>query len=113
MLGVPPTIPMMATSTAPDPGTEPEPDAPRGAGADVEPDPPALEFAARTAASGGSVVPVPPLAGLPARSAIRLLEARGLLADVDGSGRVTSQSPAAGRMVDRGSRVRLTLAPPG
>ncbi|MGB8932464.1 MAG: penicillin-binding protein 2, partial [Anaeromyxobacteraceae bacterium] len=26
MLGVPPTIPMMATSTAPDPGTEPEPD---------------------------------------------------------------------------------------
>jgi beta-lactam-binding protein with PASTA domain len=42
-----------------------------------------------------------------------MLEAQGLLADVDGSGRVTAQSPAPGRMVDRGSRVRLTLAPPG
>jgi cell division protein FtsI (penicillin-binding protein 3) len=58
-------------------------------------------------------VQVPTLAGLPARSAIRLLESQGLLADVDGSGRVTGQSPPAGRLVDRGSRVRLTLAPPG
>ncbi|HSM91986.1 MAG TPA: penicillin-binding protein [Anaeromyxobacteraceae bacterium] len=106
MLGVPPTAPAVAAAAPePDPAAEP--------GAEVEPDPPAVEFAARESSPGDTAVPVPSLAGLPARSAIRLLESRGLLADVDGSGRVTAQSPAAGRLVDRGSRVRLTLAPPG
>lgn len=107
MLGVPPTLaslPTVAQAQAP----EPEPDA-----QEADAGPPAVELAARSPASGDRSVPVPTLAGLPARAAIRLLESQGLLADVDGSGRVTSQSPAAGRLVDRGSRVRLTLAPPG
>jgi cell division protein FtsI (penicillin-binding protein 3) len=107
MLGVPPTEPVSAAAAAArTPPPEPEL-------TQEEPGPPAVELAARPPEAGGTVVPVPPLAGLPARTAIRLLEAQGLLADVDGSGRVTAQSPAPGRMVDRGSRVRLTLAPPG
>lgn len=104
MLGVPPTGPTLAA--APEPA--PEPAAPA-----EEPGPPELELAPRVAAPGDLSVAVPALSGLPARAAIRLLEAQGLLADVDGSGRVTGQAPAAGRRVDRGSRVRLTLAPPG
>jgi cell division protein FtsI (penicillin-binding protein 3) len=108
MLGVPPTGPRIAE---PDPA--PAPDAPDGAEAEDAPDPPALEVAAAQGAADGTTVAVPPLAGLPARAAIRLLEGQGLLADVDGSGRVTGQSPAPGRKVERGSRVRLTLAPPG
>jgi cell division protein FtsI (penicillin-binding protein 3) len=107
MLGVPPTGPVAAAAAEP----PPEPQA-----AEAEEEEavlPAVELAARPASTGASAVAVPPLAGLPARTAIRLLEAQGLLADVNGSGRVKVQSPAAGRMVDRGSRVRLTLAPPG
>ncbi len=106
MLGVPPTGPTLASAAEPE-------TVDAQADAEIEPDPPAVELAARASASGESAVPVPTLSGLPARTAIRLLEARGLLADVDGSGRVKAQSPSAGRMVDRGSRVRLTLAPPG
>jgi cell division protein FtsI (penicillin-binding protein 3) len=106
MLGVPPTGPTVARAPEPEPAAE-------AAAPDEVEGPPAVELAARTSASGERLVPVPTLAGLPARAAIRLLESQGLLADVDGSGRVTSQSPAPGRQVDRGSRVRLTLAPPG
>jgi cell division protein FtsI (penicillin-binding protein 3) len=107
MLGVPPTGPVASTA----PVVEPPPEAvPADAEEAVLP---AVELAARGSGSGGIAVAVPPLAGLPARTAIRLLEEQGLLADVNGSGRVKVQSPAAGRLVDRGSRVRLTLAPPG
>jgi cell division protein FtsI (penicillin-binding protein 3) len=83
--------------------------------ADEEPEgPPPLELAARTAASSpGEGVTVPSLAGLPARSAIRALEQRDLGADLDGSGRVVSQSPAAGKRVEAGTRVRMRLAPAG
>ena len=105
MLGVPPTGPVAATAA---PTVEEAPEA-----VEEEAVLPAVELASRPPASGASTVAVPPLAGLPARTAIRLLEAQGLLADVTGSGRVKEQSPTAGRMVDRGSRVRLTLAPPG
>jgi cell division protein FtsI (penicillin-binding protein 3) len=108
MLGVPPTSPV-AAAPALEPAALAEPEPPPEA--DVGP--PAVELAARRPASGGAEVAVPVLTGLPARSAIRLLESEGLLADVDGMGRVKAQSPAAGRVVDRGSRVRLTLAPPG
>jgi cell division protein FtsI (penicillin-binding protein 3) len=108
MLGVPPSGPVAAAPPAPAPE-----EAPETALAEEPAGPPAVELADRATASGGQTVPVPSLSGLPARAAIRLLEAQGLLADVDGSGRVTGQSPAAGRQVDRGSRVRLTLAPPG
>ncbi len=59
-----------------------------------------------------SGVAVPALAGLPARSALRALEAIELVGEVKGSGRVTSQSPRPGQVVERGARVRLVLAPP-
>ena len=63
------------------------------------------------AVEAGAVV-VPALAGLPARAALRDLEARALSAELQGSGRVTSQDPPPGRAVPRGARVRLLLAPP-
>jgi cell division protein FtsI (penicillin-binding protein 3) len=56
---------------------------------------------------------VPTLAGLPARGAIRLLERADLAPEVTGAGRVVSQSPAPGKVVDRGTRVRMRLAPAG
>ena len=58
-------------------------------------------------------VAVPGLQGLPARAALRRLESADLAGDVRGSGRVTGQVPRAGEVVKRGTRVRLTLAPPG
>jgi cell division protein FtsI (penicillin-binding protein 3) len=121
MLGVPPTVaPAMASKSAAKPAAkpagklqakverapEPAPAEPAEGAA-----PPDVELA--SAPAGGSAVAVPTLAGLPARAAIRLLEAQGLLAEVAGSGRVTAQAPEAGRVVDRGTRVRLTLTPPG
>ncbi len=59
----------------------------------------------------GSVA-VPALAGLPARSALRALEAVELVGEVKGSGRVLSQSPHPGQVLERGGRVLLVLAPP-
>jgi cell division protein FtsI (penicillin-binding protein 3) len=56
---------------------------------------------------------VPALAGLPARGAIRLLERADLAPEPSGAGRVVSQSPAPGKVVDRGTRVRMRLAPAG
>ncbi len=106
MLGVPPTSPVAARAAEAEPAPEPAPQ-------EQAEGPPELELAARASGSGGGEVAVPVLAGRPARAAIRLLESQGLLADVAGSGRVAAQSPPAGRLVDRGSRVRLTLAPPG
>lgn len=71
--------------------------------------------AVKWAAAGGTAsrVIVPALAGLPARSAIRALEAAELRSDLRGSGRVVSQSPPAGLSVERGTRVRMRLAPTG
>jgi beta-lactam-binding protein with PASTA domain len=66
----------------------------------------------RAAGHGGGVV-VPALSGLPVRAAIRTLEGLDLGAEVSGSGRVTAQAPSPGRVVERGARVRLTLAPAG
>jgi cell division protein FtsI (penicillin-binding protein 3) len=58
-------------------------------------------------------VAVPSVAGLPVRTAIRRLEQADLGAEIAGSGRVVSQSPPAGKLVARGTRVRMTLAPAG
>ncbi len=92
---------------APAPPPAPEPRRPD----DDEPGPAAVEWAA-TAIPAGRVT-VPALAGLPARSAIRALETLDLAAEMSGTGRVVDQSPPPGRAVDRGTRVRMTLAPPG
>jgi cell division protein FtsI (penicillin-binding protein 3) len=108
MLGVPPGGALLAAA-------QPAPAAPAAStGEEEEEEPPAVEAADRRAArlpTGG--VAVPSLAGLPARAAIRRLEDSDLAAEIAGSGRVVSQTPAAGRVVGRGSRVRMTLAPAG
>jgi len=75
--------------------------------------PAAVAVASRRPGGSTGGVAVPALAGLPARAAIRTLEALDLAAEVVGSGRVATQSPPAGRVVERGARVRLTLAPAG
>jgi cell division protein FtsI (penicillin-binding protein 3) len=104
MLGVPPTRqPLAAAPAPPPPAATPAP--PSGG-------PPPVEQAARRAAPGGGVA-VPSLAGLPARAAIRVLEAADLGADLAGSGRVVGQAPAPGRVVARGTRIRMTLQPAG
>ncbi|HEY6100027.1 MAG TPA: penicillin-binding transpeptidase domain-containing protein [Anaeromyxobacter sp.] len=100
MLGVPPTGPAPAAS------------APPVAARDPAPEPPPVEQGPRRAPAAGGVA-VPSLAGLPARAAIRALEAADLAADLAGSGRVVGQAPAAGRVVARGTRVRMTLKPAG
>jgi cell division protein FtsI (penicillin-binding protein 3) len=69
--------------------------------------------AARRVAGTTGGVAVPALAGLPARAAVRALEALDLGADLSGSGRVVSQVPRPGRVVERGARVKITLAPSG
>jgi cell division protein FtsI (penicillin-binding protein 3) len=102
MLGVPPAP--GAIAAAPEPPSAPEPDG------DAE-GPPPVEQATRQAPAGS--VSVPPLAGLPARAAVRALEAVDLSADLAGSGRVVGQSPPPGRVVARGTRVRMTLRPAG
>ena len=107
MLGVPPAGAALASAAPPAPTAAPAPEA------DDE-DPPAVEAAdPRTARLPGGAVAVPSLAGLPARAAIRRLEEANLAADIAGSGRVVSQTPSAGRIVGRGTRVRMTLAPAG
>jgi cell division protein FtsI (penicillin-binding protein 3) len=86
------------------------PEAVEAPGAEALPvEPVALE----SAAPAGRSVAVPAIAGLPARSAIRGLEAQGLSAELSGAGRVVAQEPPAGRLVARGTRVRMRLAPAG
>jgi cell division protein FtsI (penicillin-binding protein 3) len=73
--------------------------------------PPLIEEAAGPPLDSSGVA-VPALAGLPARAALRALEAIELVGDVRGSGRVLSQSPRPGQVLERGGRVQLVLAPP-
>jgi cell division protein FtsI (penicillin-binding protein 3) len=81
---------------------------------DDEDDPPAVEAAdPRTARLPGGGIAVPSLAGMPARTAIRRLEEADLGAELAGSGRVVGQTPPAGKVVARGTRVRMKLAPAG
>jgi len=116
-MGVPPDAKTAAADAAKAaPGT-------RAAPASAEPDPQAeteepaggaVEWAdASDARAPGDRVVVPPLAGLPARTALRTLEGLDLGAELHGTGRVIDQRPPAGREVPRGARVRVTLAPPG
>jgi cell division protein FtsI (penicillin-binding protein 3) len=96
------------------PAAPPPAESPRAA--EPEPEPvsaPAVDVASRRLAGGSGGVAVPSLTGLPARTAIRALEALDLGAELVGTGRVVSQVPAPGRVVDRGVRIRITLAPPG
>jgi cell division protein FtsI (penicillin-binding protein 3) len=101
-LGVPPSEPAQ-------PPLAESPAAPP-AGGDL-PAQPVIEEAVGLAEGTGGVA-VPALAGLPARSALRALEEIELVGEVKGSGRVASQSPRPGQVVERGARVRLVLTPP-
>ncbi len=122
MLGVPPDPDAAPPATGPvaaagqpaaAPGTPAAPVA-QAAEADAEPEgAPPVELAARRAAGTTGGVAVPALSGLPVRAAIRTLEALDLGAEVTGSGRVTGQVPPPGRVVERGARVKLVLAPAG
>jgi len=103
--GVPPTDPGAVASALPPPEPTPDPDG--------EPALPSLEVAPRRLPQGRDGVAVPSVQGLSARAALRRLEASDLSADVRGSGRVTGQVPRPGQVAERGTRVRLTLAPPG
>jgi cell division protein FtsI (penicillin-binding protein 3) len=112
MLGTQPSEPLPPAKPAP------------GAAALAEEGSPALTFAAAKPApeveeveseqaGGTSAVSVPALSGLPLRTAVHALEELDLATDVSGSGRVVGQSPRPGTRVAPGTRVRLTLAPPG
>jgi cell division protein FtsI (penicillin-binding protein 3) len=72
-----------------------------------------VERALRSARSGAGGVAVPLLEGLPARSALKVLEAVELVGEIAGSGVVAGQRPAPGTVVERGARVRLELRPRG
>jgi cell division protein FtsI (penicillin-binding protein 3) len=108
MLGVPPSR-QPAAAAAAEVAAAPQPAKPAAV-----PDPPPLQESDRHAGRPpGAGVPVPALLGLPARAAIRALEGADLAAELAGSGRVVAQTPPAGRVVARGTRVRMTLAPAG
>ncbi len=106
-VGVAPTEHPVALSAAAATAAAVEPDR------DDAPAVPSVELAPRRAARGADGVAVPSVEGLPVRSALRLLEASDLSGEVRGTGRVSGQLPRPGQIVSRGSRVRLTLAPPG
>jgi cell division protein FtsI (penicillin-binding protein 3) len=107
MLGVPPTGPI-APAVAAAPAAREAVAAASEDAEDAED-----EDAQDGPAADDDRVAVPALDGLSARAALRRLELQGLAAELRGSGRVSAQSPPAGRVVERGARVRLTLAPPG
>jgi cell division protein FtsI (penicillin-binding protein 3) len=100
-LGVPPTTAVIAPSGP----SEPE------AALPAEPETPAIEDEPEARVERPGEVAVPSLTGLAARFALRELEAEELEGEIQGSGRVTLQSPRPGEVVLRGSRVRLVLAP--
>jgi cell division protein FtsI (penicillin-binding protein 3) len=100
-LGAPPSEAALAAAA---------PAAPTAASEDAA-SPPLIEEAAGLPQEPHGVA-VPALTGLPVRSALRALEAVELLGEVKGSGRVLSQWPRPGQVIERGGRVRLLLAPP-
>jgi cell division protein FtsI (penicillin-binding protein 3) len=107
--GVPTEGSAVAALPPPPPAVAPAPADPGER--DDAPPLPLAEAAARRPQQGA--VAVPALQGLAARAALRKLESSDLAGDVRGSGRVTAQVPRAGEVVKRGTRVRVTLAPPG
>jgi cell division protein FtsI (penicillin-binding protein 3) len=56
-------------------------------------------------------VKVPDVSTMPARDAVRAIAGAGLVPQIEGTGRLVKQSPAAGVAAPRGSSVRLQLEP--
>jgi cell division protein FtsI (penicillin-binding protein 3) len=55
---------------------------------------------------------VPDLSGLPAREAVKTAIGLGLSPSIEGTGRLTRQTPPAGTVLPRGSTVKLFFEPP-
>jgi cell division protein FtsI (penicillin-binding protein 3) len=61
---------------------------------------------------GQGEVRVPDAAGLGARDALRLFTSAGLMPEIEGSGRLVRQAPAAGAATPKGGVVHLVFEPP-
>jgi cell division protein FtsI (penicillin-binding protein 3) len=55
--------------------------------------------------NGGKKLRVPSLIGLPVRKVVELADAAGLEVEITGNGSVREQAPAAGTMVDPGTKI--------
>ena len=60
---------------------------------------------------GPDAVRVPDLTGMGARDAASAILGAGLVPEIEGSGRVSKQNPAAGSAAAKGSSVRLVFEP--
>lgn len=72
---------------------------------------PAVAAPATMPAPEPNGVAVPDAAGLAARDAVRAIAAAGFVVEVEGTGKVVRQSPAASALVAKGSVVRIVLEP--
>ena len=77
----------------------------------TEPKPQMLEPAVSSVVAPADAVRVPDASGLAARDAVRLVTAAGLVPQIEGSGRLVRQAPAAGGVAAKGSSVRLMFEP--
>jgi cell division protein FtsI (penicillin-binding protein 3) len=77
---------------------------------DDAPPPPEGEAQSAGASHAGSVK-VPEAAGLGAHDAVIVMTKAGLVPELEGSGRIVRQQPAAGTSVPKGSTVRLVFEP--
>ena len=75
----------------------------------VDPPPPPLEAAGYGSGAEATWVPLPDVAGLAPRIAVRQLHARGLRVEWTGDGEVVGTEPPAGERVSAGDTVRLIL----
>jgi cell division protein FtsI (penicillin-binding protein 3) len=94
------------TAAAPQPSATT--DGAKPSGSDTANAPPALVLAS----PGQGEVRVPDARGLFARDAMRLLTSGGLLPEIEGSGRLVRQTPAAGAATPKGGVVHLVFEPP-
>ena len=90
---------------------------PSGSPAVVSPDAPVdakTAFAPQVSVMtlGQGEVRVPDAAGLGARDALRLFTSAGLMPEIEGSGRLVRQAPAAGAATPKGGVVHLVFEPP-
>jgi len=107
-LGIAPSQPIVAKEKA-----GPSKTASAPAKRQEAPAPEAVEgWVAEATGDGDDRVAVPDVRGLFARAALRRLSESALVPGIEGSGKVVGQVPPAGSIVERGSRVTLSLAPP-
>ncbi len=71
-----------------------------------------IEPAKPVVTNAADAVRVPDAAGMPMRDAVRAMSAAGLVPQVEGTGRLVRQSPAAGTPAAKGTSVRLQFEPP-